>query len=284
MRFENYLSFDRQKKEETTSIAWYLTTHIAFYVFLIFFLIFFAWYTYFMVTHRCYLVYGASMKPTLNEQVADGDNDGYMDAVYINLYGKIDVSDVVVLDEVSSENESIIKRVVAKAGDYVTIANLSDEGEEGLSLYRIPKEEMVNGESRISDEEAKVVETKEVAGYDVLWTHCSLDIENDILYENRFYEKFLSDRQNGGFESANSEEYDYYTSPNGLVYVRVPEGKYFCLGDNRGWSDDSRKYGFIGEEKVVGDVEFIVYNCSFVSRLFEVVKYYYAQVEVFFKR
>ena len=222
------------------------------------------------------------MKPTLNEQVMDGDNDGYMDAVYINLYGKIDISDVVVLDEVSSESESIIKRVVAKAGDYVTIADLSDDGE--FSLYRIPKEEMVNGESRISDEEAKVVETKEVAGYDVLWTHCSPNTENDISYENRFYEKFLLNRQNGGFESANSEEYDYYTSPNGLVYVRVPEGKYFCLGDNRGWSDDSRKYGFIGEDKVVGDVEFIVYNCSFVSRLFEVVKYYYAQVEVFFKR
>ena len=75
-----------------------------------------------------------------------------------------------------------------------------------------------------------------------------------------------------------------YVSENGLIYVQVPEGKYFCMGDNRGHSDDSRKNGFYDVEYIVGRVEFIVYDHNFGNRLWEVVKYYFGQVEEFFAR
>ena len=270
---DNFVSLNKKKKEETKSIAWYLTTHITLYIVLIFFLIFFAWYTYFIVTHRYYIVYGPSMKPTLNAQVSDYDEDSAMDAVYVNLYGKIVVGDIVVIDDVSSS--SIIKRVVAESGDYVTIAKSGDN----FYLYRIPASMMTlntqgEKESLISDSEALVVEREN--GYDVIWDEASVQVDGNYIYEYKFYDRFLLNMTNSNF--------DYYISEEGLKYVCVPQGYTFCLGDNRAVSADSRRYGFISYDNIVGDVELFVYDYSFGNRVLEVIKFYYSQVEDFFAR
>ncbi len=273
---DNFISYNEKKKEETKSIAWYLTTHITLYIVLIFFLIFFAWYTYFVVTHRYYIVYGPSMKPILNEQVADNDENSAMDAVYVNLYDKIEVGDIVVINDVSSSGESIIKRVVAESGDYVTIAKSGDN----FYLYRIPKSMMSqnsNGEkeSLLSDSNAIVLENESSSGYEVIWDESSIYVDGNYTYEYKFYDRFFSD---------SSFNYDYYTSQDGLKYVCVPDGYSFCLGDNRAVSADSRRYGFISNENMVGNVELIVYDYSFGNRVLEVIKFYYTQVEDFFAR
>ena len=124
---------DKKKKEETKSIALYLTTHITLYIVLIFFLIFFIWYTVFSVTHRYYIVEGASMQPYLNASIAPTDTSSSQDAVYVNLNGKIEVYDVVVIEGVSKTSPSIIKRVVAEEGDFVSIAKSGNS----FFLFRI---------------------------------------------------------------------------------------------------------------------------------------------------
>ncbi|HLW04134.1 MAG TPA: signal peptidase I [Azoarcus sp.] len=53
-----------------------------------------------------------------------------------------------------------------------------------------------------------------------------------------------------------------YTS-SGLTCT-VPEGHYFALGDNRDASSDSRVWGFIPEENIVGRAFFIWFNSSFI--------------------
>lgn len=40
--------------------------------------------------------------------------------------------------------------------------------------------------------------------------------------------------------------------------VLVPEGSYFALGDNRGFSSDSREWGFVPKDKIIGK-SFLVY-------------------------
>lgn len=43
--------------------------------------------------------------------------------------------------------------------------------------------------------------------------------------------------------------------------MKVPNGQYFVLGDNRMKSVDSRKYGFVPRENIVSKVQFCYWNC-----------------------
>ena len=174
---EEFIQYNKKKKKkETKSIALYLTTHITLYIVLIFFLIFFAWYTYFVATHRYYIVYGPSMKPILNDTIADDRADLGTDAVYVDTTGKIKVGDIVVIENVSTESESIIKRVVAEEGDFVTIAQDNDGY---YYLYRIQSayiKENADGEI-----ESLIIRSKaEAVIFDVKY----LDVFQKIKKEN----------------------------------------------------------------------------------------------------
>lgn len=283
---EEFIQYNKKKKKkETKSIALYLTTHITLYIVLIFFLIFFAWYTYFVATHRYYIVYGPSMKPILNDTIADDRADLGTDAVYVDTTGKIKVGDIVVIENVSTESESIIKRVVAEEGDFVTIAQDNDGY---YYLYKIQSayiKENADGEieSLITDDEAKVVENKRLTGYTIEYDKWANENPagrsyQGVTYDAKFYNKFIDAYIKG------NNNYNYYISSSNLIYFQVPENYTFCLGDNRAHSNDSRYYGFISKDDIVGNVDIIVYDYSFGNQVLEVIKFYYKEVEEFFAR
>lgn len=44
--------------------------------------------------------------------------------------------------------------------------------------------------------------------------------------------------------------------------VKIPENQYFVLGDNRNHSSDSREWGFVPKENIVGRMDICYYKCS----------------------
>ncbi|MBQ7327799.1 MAG: signal peptidase I [Clostridia bacterium] len=284
----DFIQYDKKKgKKETKNLAVYLTTTITLYIFLLFFAIFFTWYTVFISTHKYYKVVGPSMKSTLNATIADTDIDKSIDAVYVNTMSKVRVFDMIVAER---GEDDVIKRVLAQEGDFITIAKDVTKQTNNYYFYRIAAGQ---NPQEISDADAMLDESTGENGYKIRgyadwnnnrspYSH-AIEVGGATLtnsYETIFYNTFLKQ-----FEGKDLATYDnVYVSENGLIYVQVPEGKYFCMGDNRGHSDDSRKNGFYDVEYIVGRVEFIVYDHNFGNRLWEVVKYYFGQVEEFFAR
>lgn len=279
-------------KDETKNLTLYFITHITLYIVLLFFIIFFAWYTVFVTTHKFYAVYGPSMMSTLNSQIKPSEisvsRKTSYDAVYVDTLTKPKAFDIVVVERPKSD--SVIKRLMAVEGDYITIAKgKTESGEDCFYFYRI-----ANGENieEFSDDDAKLVENRGENGYNIYgyqdWfdnrevsVDISVEVEGQVFtnnYEENFYLTFLD-----GYGKTDVE-FDYFVSNSGLIYVKVPEGKVFCMGDNRGHSTDSRENGFFDKNFVVGRAEFIIYNHNFVNRIWEVIKFYFSEVEKFFAR
>ncbi len=284
---------EKKEKRESKHQALSLSVQIICYVLLIFFAIFFIWYTAFISTHQYYLVYGASMKDTLNSSLSLNDGTSTQDAVYVDYTSKIKLFDIIVAKRENKKN-AIIKRVMAFEGDYISVAVHKDSsGNSNFYYYRIAAGTDL---SNFEDEAARLDESLGINSYNIYgyesWAenrdaltfvdegNANISTYNKHFYEEAFFARFLEGKLNdidGGSE-------DYFVSESGLVYVKVPKGKFFCMGDNRAFSSDSREKGFYDLKEIVGRVEIVVYNHNFGKRIASVVKYYFSEIEKFFAR
>ncbi|EOH95676.1 signal peptidase I [Enterococcus moraviensis ATCC BAA-383] len=78
---------------------------------------------------------------------------------------------------------------------------------------------------------------------------------NDKKYDEPYLDEFKKTLTDGQPLTA---DFSLDNSATGPATV-VPEGKYFVLGDNRRKADDSRYFGFVDEESIVGVVYFRYY-------------------------
>jgi len=205
-------------------------------IFVVCFLIFaavFSFYIYFIKTYFISDVYDISMQPTLNKNITS--SSATQDFVYVNKKATPDYGDIVTI-KYGSKN--IIKRVIAKGGDKVSII-VAPDGVYHVSIIYDGTEEVV------------VLEEDYIKSY-YDWRNCSdcgtPVIDGTYSYESVFYKTFI---KNGNY-------YENVENIGEVYYSVVPEDSYFCLGDNRAKSKDSRAEGYYGKNSISGVAEIIV--------------------------
>jgi signal peptidase I len=145
-----------------------------------------------------------------------------------------------------------IKRIVGLPGDTVTYQN------KQLSINNIPIQ-------LESDGDYKYIEDGLVYIYAQRFKEHMDGNEYDILINKEMPNIQLSavldfpNRENCTFDQIGFS-------------CKIPEGNYFTLGDNRDGSSDSRYWGFVPEENIVGKAFLIWWNFSDLSRVGTLIK------------
>ena len=138
----------------------------------------------------------------------------------IYLFGekKVQRGDVIVFKWPKDPSINYIKRVIAVPGDEIEIKN---------------KVLFINGEA---------VKSLEIDGSKYL-------ADMDAQYQGNSFKFFRSELGTKKFIVQQDED-NIYSSH--LEKTKLPEGKYFVLGDNRDYSSDSRFWGFVPHENIRG--------------------------------
>ncbi|HLU15977.1 MAG TPA: signal peptidase I [Burkholderiaceae bacterium] len=151
--------------------------------------------------------------------------------------------DVVVFRYPVDPSVDYIKRVVGVPGDVVQYRN------KVLSINDVPIEQTRNGDYFEPDRGVYISRYTEQLGKQ----------PHDILLNRRAGQQFMAIS-----DFPFRENCDY---SNAGVRCVVPDGHYFTMGDNRDNSLDSRYWGFVPDENIVGRAFFIWMNFSAPSRI-----------------
>jgi signal peptidase I len=152
--------------------------------------------------------------------------------------------DVMVFRYPADPRLDYIKRVVGLPGDEVSYLN------QKLSINGQPVAEVSQGEHYDDDSMSYAPMYQEKLG----------DVEHKIRVDVRRSAYYGPDPKR--FPMAENCRY----SPEGVV-CKVPPGHYFMMGDNRDNSQDSRYWGFVPDENIVGKAFFVWMNFGNLGRI-----------------
>lgn len=161
--------------------------------------------------------------------------------------GEVQRGDVVVFAYPENETLSYIKRVVGVPGDVVAYSN------KQLSINGKPVEKISEGEHSYLEQGLRMIQAQRYG---------------EVIDGKRFdtlvmdgYPDFnpLGVRQFPGYENCQYSEAGFS--------CKVPEGRYFMMGDNRDNSEDSRYWGFVEDRQLVGKAFLVWLNVNDMSRI-----------------
>ena len=244
-----YYKDKRDNKVSKRTFVLFATILICFYA------IVFVTNLYFQQNYRYVAINGLSMQPTFNANPVFVNGKSVSDGVYIKLTQNADYGDIIIIDKMDEANHTIIKRLLGKEGDRISIAKLKINGAEEYRFLRVK-----SGDSRVEVVSEKYISgvctdttgQKYTLGYQN-WSRVSAFTDNNIKYESSFYGTFIWEREEG------SDYYLYDFTYNGQSYedvkfFEIEPGKIFYMGDNRTGSSDARSTGTEFSDKIIGKV------------------------------
>ena len=154
--------------------------------------------------------------------------------------------DVMVFRFPEDTSIDFIKRVAAIPGDEISYVN------QRLSING--KEVAVEAQGDFYDEDAMV--------YRPLFKEMLAAKPHQMVVNPQRQPMFHPDRKGGPFPFQDNCKY----SPEGVT-CKVPAGYYYMLGDNRDNSRDSRFWGFVPDENIVGKAFFVWMNFGSLKRI-----------------
>jgi signal peptidase I len=200
---------------------------------------------------EAYQIPSSSMRPDLTvgdfvlvNKYAYGIREPFMNSVLINI-NQVKRGDVIVFKDQQVKNRDLIKRVVAIGGDTIqyknkkltingTALSYSDNGSYTYSdsFPNVGKIDFVN--------QAYIEDLFGVKHPVITWDKApSLDISSVVNFK--------------GKENCN------YISNDEFI-CHVPQGEYFAMGDNRDNSLDSRYWGFVPNNALLGKAIYVLIN------------------------
>lgn len=166
-------------------------------------------------------------------------------------------------------NKKIIEVGEPKRGDVVVFKYPKD-----MSMDYIKRVVGVPGD-KVEYKNKKLIINGQAVAYEALPEYLYKEGDNGLKYFQHWSEnlsgtshQILTDAQAPGFvnpwDFPNRDMCTYNTE--GFICT-VPEGQYFMMGDNRDNSADSRYWGFVPDQNIVGKAFFVWMNLGDLSRI-----------------
>ena len=163
--------------------------------------------------------------------------------------GKPERGDVVVFRYPLDPTENYVKRVVGLPGDTIVYRD-KRLTINGRPVATKPAPDFVDEDG----DAATAQRTEALARDDGVREH-------PVLVDDRRVDRF------GPIATFADRDHCAYSDGNTAVTCTVPEGRYFVMGDNRDNSSDSRFWGFVPDENLVGRATLIWMNFNHPGRI-----------------
>ena len=174
---------------------------------------------------------GVSMQPTINSEYSSYQNNK-KDLIYYFKTNNYSRGDIVIID---NQNEMLIKRVVATGGETIIFRVIP-----GTEHY-----EQIGSRTTLVSMEMTI---------SISSNGQTTQLHEDYIKEKMLFNFITPENTNliGQFDEYKTMDNEL---KNNYTYsVELPENTFYCLGDNRNSSYDSRCYGYFDLEKIKGEV------------------------------